>query len=276
MLAFAALTLAPELQARASHAAPSGTEGQLALTRQPCLPTDDPVVTEVCGKFHLDWRFSLQDGEPVELYQLRWTLEAVKVETAPRPAPGDTPDPGRPAGQYWKIADLPEAVARGTERIELVLRGLAMLQGASIGKRGIWLAVDSGVAARPHGKPSYNVPHTPAWDEWLMSARQEAPLRAAVCQRQQSAYLHGGDARNIYRGGMQLVSYTQCPQELASAREVGRALRRHCQSAPAPAAAGQPDLCSAFQRLTVAREGVFTGRTHAAHPGAIHRASDRR
>jgi hypothetical protein len=198
-----------------------------------CFDTQSAAVPQVCGTFEVHWRLSALMGEPVGRFGLVWKLTAVQLRNGN--------DEGR---RHYAIGALPPALVAAAQRSELMLEGLAYVQGTRQGRLAV--AFDTGAPTRPDAKESFNVPGSPDWDQFLIRGSQTGQSLAGWCVPKQRLYAPPAQAKAVMRAGVQLDQLQLCPSSSASADSLAGAIASYCKTgAEAPYCASAPPQTAA-------------------------------
>jgi hypothetical protein len=262
---FQSLTLAAFFSMAAQAANPvneasPGGNGSLRPMglQETCFKSGSKAVPEVCGRVQVNWKVWTLMGEPIGHYVLGWSPTTVRVADA---------EGG--GSQTYLVENLPTAVGKAAQRMELYVEAIAFVEKAPT-SRTVVLAFNTGVAAKP-GETSMNVPEGYDWDKFLHGGVSNKGIGlglAGWCVAEGRQQLNAKDAKAVMRAGVKLDGLQVCPSSTVDVAPVENALAKLCESNTGPT----PHYCSrkkeakeidpidaAFAKLEDRRPGGTTG-----------------
>ncbi|PWF49178.1 hypothetical protein [Massilia glaciei] len=265
---FQSLTLAAFFSVAAQaadpvNAASPGGKGSLRPMglQETCFKSGSRAVPVVCGRVQVNWKLWTLMGEPIGDYVLGWSPTKVRVADA---------EGG--GSQSYTVENLPKAVGKAVQRMELYVEAVAFVEKAPTSRNdtAVVLAFNTGVAAKP-GETSMNVPEGYNWEKFLhggMSNKGIGLGLAGWCVAEGRQQLNAKDAKAVMRAGVKLDGLQVCPSSTVDVAPVENALAKLCESNTG----ATPHYCSrkkeakeidaidaAFAKLEDRRPGGTTG-----------------
>ncbi len=204
--------------AAAPPAKPGGS-GQLTLggVAPVCFKSVSKQVPIVCGAITVHYKLDTLMGDPLGHYGLVWKLSSFHIANAD----------GK-GSQNYLGGSVPNVLWDAAQTTELSIYAAALVRGSTPPAA---LQFNTGVAVRPGGQVSFNVPDGYNWDQFLVKAKSDAGPDW-ICSEKNVNWVSPSDAKNLVRGGIELYNLKVCPRSSVSVDRLENAIATYCEAHP--------------------------------------------
>jgi hypothetical protein len=167
-----------------------------------CFRTASGTVTEVCGKYKINWKLWTLMGEPVGDYNVAWKLTSLKLM-----------DPKRKLVNSFTSDELPAELKKSASTIELLIDAFATVNAGRTSV--VYHRFNTGVAVRAGVGSSFNVPGSSSWDTFFAEGNQPCETTQGVFiggqgANKQNTSLDAKTAKKLFIEGIQLTDLRIC------------------------------------------------------------------
>ncbi len=204
--------------AAAPPAKPGGS-GQLTLggVAPVCFKSVSKQVPIVCGTITVHYKLDTLMGDPLGHYGLVWKLSSFHIANAD----------GK-GSQNYLGGSVPNVLWDAAQTTELSIYAAALVRGSTPPAA---LQFNTGVAVRPGGQVSFNVPDGYNWDQFLIRAKPGSGPDW-ICSENSVNWVQPDDAKNLMRGSIDLYNLKVCPRSSVSVERLESAIAAYCEAHP--------------------------------------------